>query len=122
MFLEFLKAPQWRGWMIWPGAIYGGIAARFVVSGYIKQRKEHRLLEWGKPARAVVTASDLRGLTLWTFEYSDDAGNLVRTRERRSGVPKGGSEVMTVLYDPNSPHEFISYPGARYEIGGHEMQ
>jgi len=115
-FVDFLRAPQWRAWMIWPSGIYGGIAAMVVVSEFGKQRRELKLLQWGTPARAVATLIVSRG-QYWEFEYADAAGNLVRNRHRPTRVPEGYSGVMTVLYNPDRPQEFISYPGVRYEIG-----
>jgi hypothetical protein len=121
-FLEFLKDPKWRGWMILPSAVCGAIALRFVASGYARRRKEQRLLKWGTPARAVATAQFWgRGVTFHEFEYLDAAGNLMRGRDQHARMPRGGKEVMTVLYDPDRPSEFMSYPGTYYEIGGHNM-
>lgn len=121
-FLGFLKTPEWHGWMILPSAICAGIALHFVASGYTRRRKEQRLLKWGTPARAVATVTAWKGMTWWEFEYSDAAGNLVRGRDMHARVPRGGAEVMTILYDPDRPREFMSYPGTHYEIGGQGMQ
>jgi hypothetical protein len=116
--MNFLWDPHWHDWMFWPTAIYGAIAAWMIVSGYIKHRKERKLLQCGTATRAVATATAFRGRRLWTFEYSDFAGNLVRSRGTPSRAPEQGSGVMTVLYDPDRPQVFVCYPGTRYVIGG----
>jgi hypothetical protein len=122
-FLEFLKAPRVQGWMIQPGpaislVAFAVVGAWLVVLGYIKQRKERRLLKWGKPTRAIAAARRYGSHTYWTFEYSDAAGSPVSVREVHSGRPKRASGVITVLYDPDRPREFIRYPGVSYEIAG----
>jgi len=106
MFLAFLT---WQTtWRLWPSAIVGGV---FVLIGYFIHRKELRLLKWGKPARAVVT-SITRGL--WNLEYRDAAGNLIKGNLSRGSPPK--NPVLTVLYDPDRPRQFIPYPVPRYRI------
>jgi hypothetical protein len=36
----------------------------------------------------------------------------------RALFPDGGAAIWTILYDPNKPTDFISYPGERYAIVG----
>lgn len=116
-FLDFLQAPQWQGWMLWPSVIFGGLTGLIVLSGYFTRRKQQKLLRWGNPARAVVSSwSTSRGNYTWTLQYHDAAGNTVNTSlDNRRSKPEMG-QVLTVLYDPDKPQRFITYPVARYEI------
>jgi hypothetical protein len=118
-FLDFLHAPQWQRWMLWPSIIFAGLAGLSALPGYFKRREEQRLLRWGMPARAVVTSATMgvKQGSRWNFEYHDAAGNLVKSFLIRSSMPQPGQDVLTVLYDPDKPQQFITYPVARYEIG-----
>jgi hypothetical protein len=117
-FLDFLQAPQWQGWMLWPSVIFGGLTGLIVLSGYFTRRKQQKLLRWGNPARAVVSSwSTSRGNYTWTLQYHDAAGNTVNTSlDNRRSKPEMG-QVLTVLYDPDKPSRFTTYPVAGYEIG-----
>jgi len=113
-FLDFLRAPQWQRWMLWPSVIFGGLAGLTALPGHFDRRKEQRLLKWGKPARAVVTRAISRYSHL---EYHDAAGNLVKILVRSNILPQPGEQVLTLLYDPDKPDQYITYPVARYKIG-----
>jgi TRAP-type C4-dicarboxylate transport system permease small subunit len=125
-FLDFLHAPRWQGWMLWPSLIFGGVAGFIVLSGHFQRRKEKRLLKWGNPARAAVTAisssTSGAGRTsgsisyTWTLAYSDAAGKRVRGYLNRNAEPRPDQLALTVLYDPDKPHQFIVYPVAQFKI------
>jgi hypothetical protein len=117
-FLDFLQSPQWQPWMLWPSAIFGGLAGLSALPGHFKRRKEQKLLRCGQPARAVVTEvvhveGRGAGIRRCHVEYQDAAGNLVKTYVD-GGLPQG--QVLTVLYDPDKPSRFTTYPGVAYEI------
>jgi hypothetical protein len=76
-----------------------------------RHRREKNLLTYGQPARAVITHSDKR---LHHIEYCDAAGNLFKNAIARSGIQK--KDAVTVLYDPQRPRQFTSYPVRRYRI------
>ena len=106
--------------MLWPSAIFWGIAGLSALPRHFKRRKEKKLLRWGKPARAVVTGvfhhqggPKSSGSTESKLEYQDDAGNLVKGYVNRK---LSQNQVLTVLYDPDKPSRFTTYPVAGYEI------
>ncbi|MGD0227030.1 MAG: hypothetical protein ABSF71_32285 [Terriglobia bacterium] len=118
---DFLQAPRWQHWMLWPSVIFGGIAGLSALPGHFKRRKGKKLLRWGKPARAVVTGvfhhpggPKSSGSTESKLEYQDDADNLVKGYVDRKLFQ---GQVVTVLYDPDKPSRFTTYPVAGYEIG-----
>ena len=113
-FLDFLQAPQWQRWMLWPSVIFGGLAGLTALPGLFDRRKKQRLLKWGKPARAVVTRMTSR---LWHLEYHDAAGTLVKRIVGTNILPQPGEQVLTLLYDPDNPDQYMTYPDARYKIG-----
>lgn len=121
MFSDFSHAPRWQPWMLWPSIIFWGIAGLSALPGHFKRQKEKKLLRWGKPARAVVTdilhspgGPHSSGSTRSKLEYHDDAGNPVKgIVDRRLSR----NQVLTVLYDPEKPSRFTTYPVARYVIG-----
>lgn len=107
--------------MLWPSVIFAGIAGLSALPGHFKGRKEKKLLRWGKPARAVVTdilhspgGPHSSGSTRSKLEYHDDAGNLVKGIVDRK---LSQNQVLTILYDPEKPSRFTTYPVARYVIG-----
>ena len=102
--------------MLWTSVIYGVLAGLSALPGYFQRRKEQKLFRWGKPARAVVTAVARRGKsgTISHVEYQDAAGNLVK---RHLNYRLSQGQVLTVLYDPDKPSRFTTYPGVGYEIG-----
>ncbi len=109
LLLAFLGYITWgTTWRLWPSAVVG---AFLLMIGSLTHRKELRLLKWGKPARAVVT-SVTNGL--WMLEYQDAAGELIKGSLSRGSPPR--NPVLTVLYDPDKPRQFIPYPVARYAI------
>jgi hypothetical protein len=117
-FLGFLQAPQWQEWMLWPSVVFAGLAGLTSLPAHFQRRNERRLLKWGVPARAVVTAVSIgRRGNWWDCQYSDTAGNVIKTSSR-SSMPRRGQLVLTILYDPDKPHHFITYPVARYLIAG----
>jgi hypothetical protein len=124
-FLDFLRAPYWQGWMLWPSVIFWGSAGLIVFgahSGRRKQQsKQQKLLRWGKPACAAITsvmAGGQHSSTIWTLQYRDAAGNLVKASLTRPNMPIGSKRgpVLTVLYDPDNPSLCIGYPVWGYEI------
>jgi len=115
---EFLAAPHWHPWMVVPVVVYGGGTALFLLVRLGKRHKERRLLQWGTPARAKVTATGWGGRSYCYFEYRDAAGNSYKMERNRALFPDGGAAIWTILYDPNKPTDFISYPGERYAIVG----
>lgn len=117
-FHEFLKSPQWHAWMAVPIIVYGGGIAAFVLSRYRKRSKERRLLQWGIPARARLTVMTRGGAGWCVFEFQDAAGIRYKFNENRPVYPEGGAAIVTVLYDPDKPSDFVCYPGERYAIAG----
>ncbi len=121
MLQAFLQVPQWQRWMLWPSVIFWGLTGLSALPGHFRRRKEQKLLRWGKPARAVVTdvlhspgGPKSSGSTRSKLEYQDDASNLVRGYVDRK---LSQNQVLTVLYDPDKPSRFTTYPVAGYEIG-----
>jgi hypothetical protein len=98
-------------------------------------RKTERLLRLGKPAAAVVI--DIRKIIvptvctpdfIVTINFHDNAGNLVEGKisdrlnfnETFAGHESSHfsvSQVLTVLYDPAEPTEYLLYPPPGYEVG-----
>jgi len=118
---DFLQAPQWQRWMLWPSVIFGSVAGLSALPRHFKRRKEKKLLRWGKPARAVVTdvvhhpgGPKSSGSTESKLEYQDDGGNLVKGYVDRK---LSQTQVLTILYDPDKPSRFTTYPVAGYEVG-----
>ena len=107
--------------MLWPSLLLAPFAGLTALSGYSQRRKEKKLLAWGLPARAVVVScspvAGKSGGIWWNLEYSDVAGNRVKSSLKRNSMPQPGQEVLTVLYDPNKPQQCIIYPVARYRVG-----
>ncbi len=118
-FLNYLHAPYWQGWMLWPSVIFWGVAGLIVLVGYSRRRLQQKLLRWGKPACAVVTGcrGGDKGGTIWTLQYRDAAGNLVETDLTSVSRSNATGGVLTVLYDPDKPSRCITYPVWGYEIG-----
>jgi hypothetical protein len=121
MFADFSHARQWQPWMLWPSMIFLGFTGLSALPGHLRRRKQKKLLRRGKPARAVVTAVLHRpgspkssGGTRSKLEYQDDAGNAVTGYVDRKLFQ---DQVLTVLYDPDKPSRFTTYPVAGYEIG-----
>jgi hypothetical protein len=121
MFDDFLHAPQWQSWMLWPSVIFAGLAGLSVLPGHFRQQKEKKLLRWGKPARAVVTkiltkygGRNASGVTQSKLEYHDDAGNNVEVYVARL---LSQDQVLTVLYDPDKPSRFTTYPVGGFVVG-----
>ena len=119
-FLNFLRAPYWQGWMLWPSVIFWGVAGLIVLVGYSRGRKQQKLLRWGKPACAAITSymagGGGRGRT-WTVQYRDAAGNLVKAYLANVPSRSKPGQVLTVLYDSDKPSRCITYPVWGYEIG-----
>lgn len=93
---------------VWPSV---SLLAIGCVMRFCRHRNERRLLMYGEPARAVITYSDK---SLHHLEYHDGAGTLIRGQLARNRVHN--KVVVTVLYDPQRPRQFISYPVTRYAI------
>ena len=93
---------------VWPSVVLLAVGG---VVRFFRHRNEKRLLMYGEPARAVITSSDKRGYYL---QYHDAAGTLIKGQLARNRVHN--KVVLTVLYDPQRPRQFISYPVTRYAI------
>jgi hypothetical protein len=117
-FRDYLTAPYWRAWMSVPLAVYGGWFALYCLAVMRKFAKERRLLERGTPARARLTISAWGGQRTCLFEFRDAAGTLHRIDQYLPIPPEGGAAIVTVLYDPARPGDFMCYPGSRYAIAG----
>jgi hypothetical protein len=101
----------------------------FLVSAVFSYRgilREQRLLELGKPARAVVTKVQpyivRRGNYSnrcygFSVEYWDDRGNPVKSEVFLTTPSFAENDVLTVLYHPDKPSKCIAYPVPGYEIG-----
>ncbi len=52
----------------------------------------------------------------WNLEYRDAAGNVMKAYIDRRTVPLR-TAVLTVVFDPENPQQFIRYPVVNYVIG-----
>jgi len=87
---------------------------------YFALRRTERLLRRGKPARAVVTevsGPPTRGDWKFNLEFQDSAGSLVQTWATGSSQRFSRGQVLTILYDPEEPNTWITYPVPGYEVG-----
>ena len=99
------------------------VSALFSYRGILR---EQRLLESGKPARAVVTkvqpyivrrnnySNRCYGFSV---EYWDDMRNPVKSEVFLTTPSFSQNDVLTVLYHPQKPSKCIAYPVPGYEIG-----
>jgi hypothetical protein len=117
-FLDFLRAPAWHAWMVWPTALFLGIACFVGLPGPFRRRREKRLLKWGLPARAVMISS--QG-SIGHYRYEDESGDTI-TSTANSTRPWKNPLCGTVVYNPENPREFILYPAYRYRIKGHDSR
>ena len=115
-FLDFLRAPTWHAWMVWPTALFLGIACFVGLPGPIRRRREKRLLKWGLPARAVMITS--QG-SIGHYRYENELGDSI-TSTGNSTRPWKNPLCGTVVYNPENPREFILYPTYRYRIKGRD--
>jgi hypothetical protein len=114
---DFLQAPQWHAWMLWPTVIFAGFAAVMSLPGYFWGRRTKWLLMWGTPARAVITSfAGGTGGVWWHLEYPDADGNVIKTTLLRHSTPDARHSVLTVLYNPAKPHDLITYPVPQYRV------
>lgn len=126
--LDWLHAPSWRPLTSWPTAAYAVVAGWIIGFRQIKRGRQHalerRLLQGGSPAIALLApySFDANGeLTLtpvrqrWNLEYRDSAGTLMKAFVDRRAIPSRSS-VLTVLFDPAHPQQFVFYPVVSYVI------
>ena len=106
--------------LMYPTLLFGAV---FAYRGILR---DQRLLESGKPARAVVTKVQSyivrRGNYSnrcygFSVEYWDDMNNSVKSEVFLTTPSFAENDALTVLYHPSKPSKCIAYPVPGYEIG-----
>ena len=110
LFLSFL---------MYPTLLFGALFA------YRGTLQEQRLLELGKPARAVVTKVEpyivrtrYRSSRCYGFsvEYRDEMDNPIKSVVYLATQSFSENDVLTVVYHPHQPSKCIAYPVPGYEV------
>lgn len=122
--IAIVRNPQERAMSLIAVAIFVafGLLTGVVFKFFFWRSRELKLLRWGSPARAVITAVRTQPSAYGrsysvTFEFRDDAHNTTRGSADwfLSWTPETG-DVVTALYDSDNPKRCTLYPARSYGI------